>query len=165
MKEVKFIFFEGRSFGSKLIKWFTRSKFSHVGLYINPHEIYEVYHLKHHLLKMTWHQSNLLAHTPFTKYVVLSLCVSDEQYDTIMRFIKNLCKHNVNYDWKSIIYFVIKKKTKHNNKYFCSEGCMEAIKKAFPARFNDINSGEISPAVFYIILKAMGAKVFKIGRT
>ena len=165
MKKVKFIFFEGISWSSRIIRWFTRSKFSHVGLYLSDYHILEVYHYDPvEIWKLEWLDNNLWEHKIGTKYVIIELEVTEEQYDKIYNFIKRLVVSKTKYDWKSVFKFVFKSKPKANDKYFCSEGCMNALKKAFPDRFNDINPATISPQMFYVVLKAMDGKIWKTGR-
>ena len=169
-KDLFFIFFEGLSFTSKLIRWWTRSKFSHSGFVNdkivsigNKGSFYKYGALieawkkpNESLFAMRTMNSSFANHTKRTPFKVLRLKVSLEQYEKVHEF-QRICAYlQVPYDWKAIVAFVVPFKLKRNGYLFCSEKDCLSLKYAGVLP-DEIQCWKTSPDRLYALLRAEGA--------
>ncbi len=157
---IEFIFIEGKSFISRLIRFFTRSKFSHVA-YINGED--EVI-----TTGKFWHYESADSFANREgrgcKYIILGLDVDRVRFLCVNHYMNNLVKRRVRYNWLGVIAFVLKLRRISDKKKFCSQGCMDAVQMCFGDLCDsNIKSQYVSPEMFYMVLRAMGAKRIKEG--
>jgi len=124
---IRVIFFQGISFISRLIKWFTRSKFSHVGFDLDGYYRVEAWENTRHkylgIFGAKWQLTTPSYHTKGTPYVVLGKEVDYETYTEYFKILDFICQAGLPYDYTEIIKFVIKgKESEPNGKFVCSTG-------------------------------------------
>lgn len=148
---INVIFFEGISFLSKLIRFFTRSKISHVGFLFDDNYLLEAWYNKK-TKKIYWCRSHLSFHTTGTAYKVYT--IKNIKKETYFKF-KELCNFidfcKIPYDFIGVICFLIPFKLKVNGHWFCSEGVFEVLKYLNILK-TDSPGWKISPDILYEIL-------------
>lgn len=161
---IYFALFNGYSKLSKLIKFFTRSNYSHVAYCYDEDDFTKIievwtnsYSLKD-ILQTKWIFNIVHNHSSKTKIEIYRLFVTYDQAVKIKEFFYNLAMNDVRYNWFGVIAFVLpfwKKRSK--KRYFCSEGCTEALKYAgiIP---QSIQSRKYSPDKFLELILALGAE-------
>lgn len=161
---IYFALFNGYSIFSKLIKFFTRSNYSHVAYCYDEDDFTKIievwsrsYNIKD-IIQTRWLFNSIHNHSPKTKIEIYRLSVTYEQAVKVKEFFYNLAMNKVGYNWLGVIAFVLpfwKKETKKG--YFCSEGCTEALKYAgiIP---QSIQSWKYSPDEFLELISALGAE-------
>lgn len=163
-RKLYFAFFRGKSFTSKIIQFFTRSNLSHVGyLYdeTNLNKIIEVWPIKNNIIgffKQKWRYNYISNHSVGTTIFIVELEVDENNFKLVDRYFKCLVENNTGYNWFGVIGFVLpfwKKGSK--NGYFCSEGCVEALKYG-EILDREIQGWKYSPDEFYELLLAIGGK-------
>ena len=107
--------YHGEGFGSGLVKWFTRSKYSHVSLVFHLHgEKEEIESIQ---------GKGVISHAPHDarskSFVEYAVPVSSEQ--VIDMHITAMSLIGAKYDWQGVFSFLLHR-TKHTlDKFFCSE--------------------------------------------
>lgn len=111
---MKILAYRGKSLISKAIRFQTRSKYSHIAVMLDDGSVIEAWH-KGGVRKSP---SFSTLHSPGTKVDVFRI---DADFDeaTTNRFLHE--QVGKKYDFKSVARFLSRRKTRHNNKYFCSE--------------------------------------------
>ena len=119
IKKVEVVFYKSNyKWWSRLIKWFTRSKYSHCELYINDKGLLGISEEQN----VRYKEQSLNA----DKWDRIELKVDPLLEWTINNFYENT--HGLSYDWKAIILTHLFKFKKHNpNKYTCSEWVVELL--------------------------------------
>lgn len=162
MSKLWFGLFEGRSIYSKLIKFWTRSNISHVGIILDlepgTYRTIEVYP-NGSLCRTYWNYFTLYDHNPGTVIHVWELPVSEKQYDYAMKFYHYLAQNKTPYNWFGVIGFVIPVFTS-NGGYFCSEGAVEGLKFGHIID-PEIKGWKINPDDFEQLLRLMNARHIK----
>ncbi len=103
--------YQGKSIISKLIRWQTRSKYSHVSIEVDGFN-YEAWN--NGVVRRQWHEG----HTDGTKVDVFRL-----QKGIVNGLLLKALKAQLGkkYDYKSIARFLSRRKVQLDNKWFCSE--------------------------------------------
>lgn len=148
--KVEFVAFKGISWTSKLIRFWTRSSYSHIAYKTERGDLIEAWHFED---GMRWGYSFLSQHTKGTPYEVWALDVDDEKAEEVNKFLEQLADNKVPYDWHGILGFVFKVKD-DKSKYFCSEGCALALVKA--GIWVDIDTWRVYPGFFVDLMKVSG---------
>jgi len=126
--EVRVIFFEGISVVSKLIKWFTRSRFSHVGFDLGDgvHLVEAWEDTRNKLLGIfgaKWQLTTYKYHTPGTPYIILTKKVDVPTLSHYYYILDFIAQAKIPYDWKEILGFIFKWKEKESDgRFICSTG-------------------------------------------
>ena len=127
--EIRLIFFEGKSFTSKLIKWFTRGRYSHVGFNFGKVNVEAWANTNKSRLSRyfgifgaCWKYTDFYCHTPGTPYVILSKKVSKSIYEKYITIVDFIATSRMPYDMKEILKFVLRLKEKPDGKFVCSTG-------------------------------------------
>jgi len=138
---------KGTSFFSRLIRWQTRSPYSHAsvwfaddselgtGVVIESMEGHGV-----RKIPADWHAAARQAGT-IMLYRVPSL--TDGQIATILSFMHG--EIGKKYDWAAVFKFVTRRKHAHDDKWFCSELVFEAFKEAGVALLNNTEAWAVWP--------------------
>ena len=111
---MKILAYRGKSLISKAIRFQTRSKYSHIAVMLDDGSVIEAWH-KGGVRKSP---SPSTLHSPGTKVDVFRIDAKFDK-DTANRFLHE--QVGKKYDFKSVARFLSRRKTRHNNKYFCSE--------------------------------------------
>ena len=111
---MKILAYQGESFISKAIRFQTRSKYSHIAVMLDDGSVIEAWH-KGGVQKSSDFST---LHDPGTKVDVFRI---DGEYDKyqVERFLRD--QIGKKYDFLSVARFLSRRKTLHNDKYFCSE--------------------------------------------
>jgi len=174
MKKLYFGAFIGHSIISKSIEFWTRSEYSHIS-YLNYYDKFmiEVWSppskspfriLNQFWQKIDWdvdvEEALSKNHSPGTFIEIWSLPINEFKFNYINNFLVNLALNKTKYDYLAILSFVLKLKKQETKKYFCSEGVITPIVKAFG--WDKINPSFVSPGDFVKIMQAAGAKMEEI---
>jgi len=144
---IYYIAFKGISLVSKLIRFWTRGDYSHVGVLINKDVYIEVWpESKFNAISMKWDKgSPFIKHKPKTEVTIFELEFKNkDDYLRMVNWYYSLIGKP--YDWLAIIGFVLRFKLKPNNKYFCSEGAITPLVEYFS--WKHINPSIVSPERF-----------------
>ncbi len=166
MEKLIFYSFYGKSFISKLIKFWTRSKISHIAIGLEKpwnYELIEAWKEKNSKFKVNWHFTNLDNHTKGTKYDIWELEVSEDMYKFCMEKYYNYAFYKMEYDWKAIFSFVFKTKKENRKGKMCSEGAIKPI-LIWENINSKIDASKINPQDFLNLISMIGAKKVKSGR-
>lgn len=123
---MKLALYRGTSLVSRLIRWQTRSVYSHAAMLMDDDTVYEA-----------WHRGGVshaptlgFNHSPGTMVELYTFFATDDQLAKIEAFLKSQvgCK----YDWLSVIRFVTRFRTTDGSKsrWFCSELVFAALDAA-----------------------------------
>jgi len=153
--------FKGITLTSKIIRFWTRSCYSHVA-YVFDEGIIEAWKFKG---GMRWGYSDWSLHTPGTPVEIWEKEVTPEQKAIVEGVLKAMANAKTKYDWKGILGFVVKCDD-WKDKYFCSEGVAYALVKAgiWP---KELNIHVIHPGYFVQLALVSGfkkIKEFTVGR-
>jgi len=151
---IKFYAFKGKSFISRLIKFWTRGPYSHIAVEVDG-QLIEAWKFKDGL---HWDYSSLSNHTPGTPYEVWvydGLTPEQERY--CKQFWTFLADIKAGYDFKGILGFVFKKVKDEQSKFFCSEGAIWPITKV--KNWDRVRPYRVDPTRFVEIIQAAGAKL------
>ncbi len=159
---MKFVFFHGISFFSRLIRWFTRSSISHVGYLSMDGLLIEAWKAGKWPWQIWWDLSFWHNHKTGTKYEIWELePLSTEEREYVENFFMNLARYHYRYDWRALFGFLFRLKSSPNDKYICSEGCCTPLKRW--RKWDSVNPAYVSPDQFRMILQAAGAKKIEEG--
>ena len=158
MPELKFEVFRGKSWVSKAIRYFTRSRYySHTAVMLPDNRLIEAWNHNGGMKQWTDY-SAIEKHTPGTKYEIWKLPVTQEVYDHCMSFYIHHAEVKTPYDYAGIIGFVLKKTVRQNKKkLFCSELSMGPLCNSMG--WDKIEPSHISPENFIDIIQAAGGSV------
>ena len=155
IKHIYYACFKGKSVTSKLIKFWTRSSYSHVAVRYARGFI-EVWPTGKNPLKQRWGFTNFKNHKKGTEYELWELPVESNHFDAIMSLYINLANNKTKYDWSSIFGFVLKWKKQSKKGYICSEGLWAPYDVLYDHWCKEPH--EISPDLFVMLIQAFGAK-------
>lgn len=169
MKNLYFGLFKGLSFTSKVIRFFTRSKYTHVAylpFYPNTKTILiEVWPENSNnivsFFKQKWKFNSIYNHSIGTNIEVWKIPVTDKQFSDADYFLRALALNNTGYDWYGVIGFVIPFFKDYKDGYFCSEGVVAALKYANIID-NDIEPWRYSPERLKDLLVLLNGKLEEI---
>jgi len=139
--EIKVAFYKGKgSWYSKLIRWWTKGKYSHTEIIIDGYQYSSVDGIGVRKKK----------HTPSNEWDYVTLYGLN--VDSILNFfdITNTCK----YDKIGILGFIIPLKDR-SNEWFCSEWCSNALKISGFMKMWDKEPNKISPNRLYRIVNGI----------
>jgi hypothetical protein len=183
MKELQFVFFEGISFTSKLIRKITGSRFSHVAYYnkyedlliecwtaddLSIKDFLSLHPIDKFNNKYAWKYSKLSNHTKGTPYYILTKAVSNEIFELVDLQFKFLAEYSIPYD---ILGLLGRLNSKFNTKYgmYCSEGVQNIL--TFVSKYKNLKNTELTdlsipgyktdPGKLYYVLKSCGYKLYK----
>jgi len=166
--QIRVIFFEGLSLISKLIRWFTRSKFSHVGFDLDNYYRVEAWentrNKRFGIFGAKWQLTTSSFHTRGTPYTILAKEVKFDLYIEYLKVLDFICQAGLPYDWMEIIKFITKgKESEPNGKFVCSTGT------CFILQYLDVLPSEIpywrqSPEDVYELCLANGFRVIEKGK-
>lgn len=131
------LLFKGRGVFSQLIRWQTRSQYSHSAVLIEKNTIIEA-----------WSGSNTVREKLITDWRDIDVFYADcslEQRKKIISFLRSKIGHK--YDYSAVIRFITKSPTKNNERYFCSELVFEAFKSAGINLLERIDGSIVSPSL------------------
>ncbi len=166
MKTLKFYSFYGKSFISKIIKFWTRSNISHIAIGLEKpwgYQLIEAWKNKKNKFKVNWQFTNLNNHKKGTSYDVWELEVSDGMYDFCMTQYESYAFYNLPYDWKAVFGFLFKTKNENKKGRTCSEGAITPI-LIYKNINSIIDSSKINPQDFLNLISMLGAKKVSSGR-
>jgi hypothetical protein len=112
---VKLAFYEGRSFVSRLIKWVTWGKFSHVAVILDDGRILEAWH---NPSAVRWIKHLGEGHEPGTSVELFDL---PELPHLGAAEVLAQASIGAKYDFWGILGFVLRRRTHNRRKWFCSE--------------------------------------------
>lgn len=160
MGKLFFAAFKGTSLISKIIKFWTRSEFSHIAV-ISDKKLIEAWNHKAGF-KNYWAYSDFSNHNTGAEYEIWMLPVSTDEEIFCMNEYKRFAEQNRCYDWKSIYGFVLKLKKDMQKCAMCSEGAIEPIYNF--RNLKTIKPHQISPSQFVNLIEAMGAQKIRSGK-
>ena len=116
--------YKGQGFGSGFIKWWTRSKYSHVSLVFQMHGLpQEVESIQ---------GKGLIMHDPYSRsekqFDELAVPITDEQI--VDAHILAMSLVGAKYDYSGVASFLLRRKKHSLNKFFCSELVAYVLLKA-----------------------------------
>lgn len=116
--------YTGQGFGSGIIKWFTRSKYSHVSL------VFQMHGLPQEIEAIQG--KGVIMHDPYSRrekdFVEYAVPISETQI--VDAHILAMSLVGAKYDWKGVFSFLLHR-TKHTlDKFFCSEMVAYVLLKA-----------------------------------
>lgn len=153
----RFVLFKGISWVSRLVRFWTRSEYSHVGYLASlDGRLIEAWN---HPSGWCWDFSHFEAHKPGTPYEVWRLPQADGV--KLDQYFGELARRNIPWDLKGVLGFAFKC-SDDRGALFCSEGCCEGLKAAglLPG---DFESWRITPVLFREILKVLGGEIVEEG--
>ena len=156
---LRFYAFKGKSFLSRLIRFWTRGEYSHIAIEIENKLIEAWKHGK----KLCWGYSDLTNHTPKTPYEIWELPLTPEEEDFCRIFYKSLADTSASYDLRGVFGFVFKVTEGDKRKWFCSEGAIYPL--VVLRDWNKIKPWRVSPTRFIEIIQAAGGKCVETGIT
>lgn len=133
----KILLFRGKGFFSKLIRWQTRSRYSHAAILLDDGHIIESW------TKGGVQISHLRDWSNIDAYSVDGM--TSQQWDVAIQFAKS--QIGKKYDYRSVFRFLSKRKAPDNQKWFCSEFVYTALAVAGVELLRNIDPSEISPAI------------------
>ena len=133
--------YQGKSFfPSKMIRWFTWSKYSHAAFLCDDGSVYESWHVGGVCHRKNIHEG----HTPGTKIDVFYMAVSELQYFTILESLRR--EVGKKYDFKGILGMLLRKNVDKKASWFCSELVFKAFKDAGIDLLANKKPEQVSPA-------------------
>lgn len=151
MEPIRFVAFKGISFLSRLIRFWTRSEYSHIAFLLEEGLLIEAWKFEDGL---RWGYSSFNRHALGTPYEVWSLEVTPYQALAVREFLAELAKDRTPYDLRGFLGFVFKNRDS-KRKYFCSEGCARALVEA--GVWPSLDTWRVHPGYFVDLLKVGGA--------
>jgi uncharacterized protein YycO len=138
---------KGRSFFSRLIKWQTRSPYSHASVWFvdhaDPHGGVVIESMEGKGVRAVpadWYGA-LRAEGHIALYTVPSL--TDGQIALIRSFMEG--QIGLKYDWHAVFKFVTRRAHAHDDKWFCSELVFDAFKEAGVVLLNNTEAWAVWP--------------------
>lgn len=137
------LFVSGNEWSSRLIKFFLRSRFSHVTIATGPNEICEV---------ELFRRMEIIPN-PYTEYVLYRVegGLTSNQQLALIDFLKEKCRTNIGYDWWRVLSIVVRLMFKKNliihemNRYICSEIVDKAYQHIGIDLVEDRETGDVTP--------------------
>ena len=132
---VTILLFKGKGWISRLIRWQTRSIYSHAAILVGVDTIIEA-----------WQGTGVRKKkiTRWDDIDAFRIYCSDRQKKDVIEFLhKQLGKK---YDYRSVFRFLIKIPAGINDKWFCSELAFDALLTGRMQVLNNIEPEEVSPA-------------------
>lgn len=154
MAKLCFAAFHGKSWTSKLVRFFTRSKsFSHVAYVESEGCLIEPWPTAGNPT-MKWGFTTFHDHTPGTVVELWELEVSPEIAEASDKFFRTLASNKTSYDFAGALGFAFRWTKQQPKAYFCSEGCVWPLKTFL--NWSTVVPEFISPRNFVELLEAAG---------
>lgn len=134
---MRILLYQGKSFVSKLIKWQTRSKYSHVAIELKSGQVIEAWHKGGVQLRDNINQGHKKG-THIDCFKVTKRVNQQLVEDFLLQQIA------MKYDYMGVARFVSRRDQPANNKWFCSELALTALSLA-GADILNINPSHASP--------------------
>lgn len=139
---MKFACYQGTSWVSKAIRFLTRSQYSHVAVILRDTSVIEAWH-EGKGVRIVRNLSE--QHTPGTVvdvYAFIDPLTQDQE-----RAAEDFLRHQIGkkYDFRAVFRFVTKKRSKRDNRWFCSELATQAAMTAGRALFSSTEAWEVPP--------------------
>lgn len=137
---MKVLLFRGKGFLSALVRWQTRSKYSHAAILLDDssNEIIE-----------SWPKGGVQRTTiKDWKYITtfkINVDLTEEQKQTIISFLNN--QIDKKYDYLGVFRFLSRESVKPNDQWFCSELVFAALQEANINLLERVNGWAVSPAM------------------
>ena len=137
---MKILAFKGKSWVSRAIRWQTRSIYSHIAVQLGDGTVIEAWSKG----GVVHRESFRDGHTPGTKVDVFTINpISNFDEQAAKDYL--LAQIGKKYDFGSVLRFLSRRKSKANNKFFCSELAESAL-LAGGCRLLNGNPSEHAPA-------------------
>ena len=163
MKEIKFLAYKGTDWLARVIRWQTQSEYSHIAYIYNKEHTIEVWPDSFkELFNCRWKIRKIFqGYKQGDEYEIWSLKVSDAQFVIIDNFFVSLVKMNTKFDYVAGFGLFTKWNKQKENQYFCSEGCIWPLVRAF--NWYSITPWKVTPVAFVWIIQAAGAECIEKG--
>jgi len=135
---MKILAYKGLSTISKLIRWQTRSCYSHIAIELDDGSVIEAWHVG----GIAHNQSFRTVHTKGTPVDVFAV-MDKYNYEDVVAFL--LDQVGKKYDFGSIARFMTRRDEPHDEKWFCSELAMAAVSKGDVDLLKRIPASHVSP--------------------
>ncbi len=151
MKDILILLYQGKSPISRLIRWQTRSIYSHASIYIVGEGNLEAWHVGGVRLVDKFYDG----HKPDTLVDVFKTKVTPRATDLIVRFAKN--QIGKKYDFRSVFRFLTRKPEDENDreKWFCSELVFASFQYGGIDLLKRIEPWAVSPSLLSMSPKLM----------
>lgn len=144
---IKVAFYRGKgNWANKLIRWWTRSEYSHVELFFADKNI-------------SWSSSGRDKGVRFKKIIfahdkwdMITIPCTAEAEDKIYKWCEEITKKNHGYAWKDIFAFVLSPLENDKARFFCSEAVLDALIAG--RLFRGINSAKVYPGMLRDVIAA-----------
>ncbi len=131
-----------KGIGSSLIRWFTKSDYSHVEMIIGDKWISSNAKGGVHIFDLEpLHED----------WDYVEVRVDKKEHEHVMKFIED--QKNAKYDFTGIVFCQLFKITRweNNKKWFCSEFCAQILKEFKVPKMQNINTANLSPKDLYYL--------------
>ena len=135
---MKILAYRGVSWISKVIRWQTRSKYSHIAIELKDSSVIEAWHIGGVRRNPTFRT----VHSPKTKVDVFEIAGKYDE-EKVLDFLKMQIGHK--YDFRSIVRFITRKSSHVSPNWFCSELANEAFREGGLDLLSRISSSHLSP--------------------
>lgn len=150
---IQLALFKGISPVSRMIRFFTRSEFSHAGFIIDG-KLYETWNHRGGLGRY-WGLGSWRNHTPGTQVSIMTLPLSDAQQIAVEAGVLALAMRRERYNWLGVLDFIVRiLPERHVHKSFCSEGCWKVLSSALGLA--GIPPEKVSPDVLEMLVRCLG---------
>lgn len=135
---MKILAYRGKSWISKMIRWQTRSKYSHIAIELNDGSVIEAWHIG----GVAHNKSFRTVHTKGTPVDVFSINKPFDEIEAEAFLLEQIGKK---YDFGSIARFMSRRDEPHDDKWFCSELSLDGIAKGGLNLLERIPFSHVSP--------------------
>lgn len=136
---MRIVLYKSPGFISKLIKWQTRSCYSHAALWLVSREV---------LWESQYGKGVIFTNSPtFSCEVDVFSIVGDCDYSKVIKFVE--AQEGKKYDYTSVLRFISRRQEsrKSRGKWFCSELVFAALEKGGLKLFSRCEPWEVSPGL------------------
>lgn len=162
MTPLYFMAFHGVSKLSRLIRFCTRSDYSHIAICTDVASMTLIEPWAHDGgIRQWWDVSSVNRHSPGTKWELWGIEVDDKEYRYCMSRYHTYADNKLKYDWRGVIGFEIQFVKDSSEKLFCSEGAIKPL--ATWRRLTRVFPERVSPADFIALIQAMGGRCVMTG--
>lgn len=133
---MKILLFRGRGFLSRLIRWQTRSAYSHAAVLLDDQHIIEAWQGAGVRLKRMTDWADVDVFEPV-------VTLDAHQLAKVRLFLVEQTGRG--YDYWGVLRFISRRRLPENGKWFCSELVFEAFRQAGMTLLERIDASEVSP--------------------
>jgi uncharacterized protein YycO len=132
----KILLFRGRGFFSQLIRWQTRSRYSHAAFLLPDGRVLEA-----------WHSGvRIAALRSWRDIEAFDVQAADaHQWAAVMTFAR--AQVGRGYDFRGVLRFLSRRRQPHDEQWFCSELVFAALQHAGVDLLRDTDPAEVSPGM------------------